>query len=72
MDEAPRPNPILRYMAILKAGRDFGLSTSELEAVVSSFDNRSLRCDELADAVADAVLARASLDDLLASFDEAA
>jgi hypothetical protein len=66
------PNPILRYMAIIKAGKDFGLSTGELEAVVSRFDHHGLRCDELADAVADAVIGRASLDDLFASFGEAA
>ena len=71
MHERPRPNPVLRYMAILKAGKDFGLTTGELETVVNRFDHQGLRCDELADAVADAILCRASLDDLLASFDEA-
>ena len=68
----PGPNPILRYMAIIKAGKDFGLSTGELEAVVSRFDHHGLRCDELADAIADAVISRTSLNTLLASHGETA
>jgi hypothetical protein len=72
MYETPRPNPVLHYMAILKAGKDFGLTTGELEAVVNRFDHHGLRCDELAEAVADAVLCRASLDSLFASFGEPA
>ena len=65
-------NPVLRYMAIIKAGKDFGLSTGELEAVVSRFDHRGLQCEELAEAIADAVLSRKSLDLLLASHGEMA
>ena len=51
-------NQILRYMAILKAAADFGLDQREVEAVAGRFDPRRPRCDELADALADLILAR--------------
>jgi hypothetical protein len=51
-------NEVLRYLAILKAGRDFGLSHDEVAAIAGSFDPRETRCDELADALADLILAR--------------
>ena len=54
-------NQVLRYLAILKAARDFGLSEEEIEAVAGSFDARRTRCAELADALADLILAHASL-----------
>ena len=51
-------NQVLRYMAILKAATDFGLDRREVEAVAGRFDPRRPRCDELADALADLILAR--------------
>jgi hypothetical protein len=51
-------NSVLRYMAICKAAADFGLDRREVEAVAGSFDPRRPRCDELADALADLILAR--------------
>jgi hypothetical protein len=51
-------NPVLRYLAIVKAARDFGLSQREIEYVAGRFDPRSPRCGELADAFADLILAR--------------
>jgi len=54
-------NPVLRYLAILKAARDFGLSEYEIEAVAGSFDARRTRCTELADAFADLILAHTEL-----------
>ena len=51
-------NSVLRYLAIVKAARDFGLSQDEIEAVAGSFDSRRTRCGELADAFADLILAR--------------
>lgn len=51
-------NPVLRYMAILKAARDFGLSEHEIEIIAGGFDRRRTRCDELADAFADLILAK--------------
>ena len=51
-------NPVLRYMAIRKAATDFGLDSREIEAVAGRFDPRQPRCDELADALADLILAR--------------
>ena len=54
-------NEILRYLAILKAARDFGLEQDEIEAVAGSFDPRRTRCAELADAFADLIVARTPL-----------
>ena len=52
-------NPVLRYLAILKAARDFGLDQDEIDAIAGgSFDPRRTRCDQLADAFADLILAR--------------
>jgi hypothetical protein len=55
--EATR-NDVLRYMAILKAASAFGLDQREIAAVAGPFDPRRARCDELADALADLILAR--------------
>jgi hypothetical protein len=52
-------NEVLRYLAILKAARDFGLSHDEVAAIAGRFDPRDTRCAELADALADLILARA-------------
>jgi hypothetical protein len=59
--EAPAEsgNTVLRYLAILKAARDFGLSQAEIEAVAGRFDRQRTRCGELADALADLIVARA-------------
>lgn len=51
-------NEVLRYLAILKSARDFGLSHEDVAAVAGRFDPRETRCDELADALADLILAR--------------
>lgn len=52
---------MLRYLAIIKAARDFGLPQDEIEAIAGRFDPRETRCAELADAFADLILARISL-----------
>jgi hypothetical protein len=52
-------NSVLRYMAIIRAARDFGLSQEEIEAVAGTFDATRVRCPELADALADLILGRA-------------
>jgi hypothetical protein len=52
-------NSVLRYMAIIRAARDFGLSQEEIEAVAGTFDATRVRCPELADALADLILDRA-------------
>jgi hypothetical protein len=54
-------NSVLRYLAILKAARDFGVTQDEIEAVAGAFDPRRARCRELADAFADLIAARAPL-----------
>jgi uncharacterized protein YjiS (DUF1127 family) len=51
-------NSVLRYMAIIRAARDFGLSQEDIEAVAGTFDATRVRCPELADALADLILAR--------------
>jgi hypothetical protein len=56
---APAGNPVLRYLAILKAARDFGLGQREIEAVAGRFDPRRDRCDQLAQALAELILATA-------------
>ena len=53
-------NQVLRYMAILKAARAFGLSRREIEAVAGPFNPHRARCEELADALADLILARST------------
>ncbi len=53
-------NQVLRYMAILNAATAFGLDRREVEAVAGRFDPRRTRCDELADALADLILARSA------------
>jgi hypothetical protein len=56
--EATGGNQVLRYMAILNAASAFGLRWREIEAVAGPFDPRRPRCDELAAALADLILAR--------------
>lgn len=50
---------VLRYLAILKAARDFGLDREEVAVVAGPFRAARPRCDQLADALADLILARA-------------
>ena len=56
--ETSSGNPVLHYLAIRKAARDFGLPDREIEAVAGRFDPRRLRHAELADAFADLILSR--------------
>ena len=51
-------NQVLRYMAILNAATAFGLDRQEVQAIAGRFDARRTRCDQLADALADLILAR--------------
>jgi hypothetical protein len=51
-------NQVLRYMAILNAATTFGLDRRDVLAVAGPFDPRRTRCEELADALADLILAR--------------
>ncbi|HEX8856214.1 MAG TPA: hypothetical protein VF752_11500 [Thermoleophilaceae bacterium] len=50
--------PVLHYVAMLTAARDFGLSTPDIDAIVHRFPDPA-PSDELADALADAILSRA-------------
>jgi hypothetical protein len=49
---------VLHYLMILKAARDLGLTDAEVAAVAGRFDPHRPRCGELADALADLILAR--------------
>jgi hypothetical protein len=49
----PAPNPVLRYMAILRAARDFGVAQHDITEIAQRFDPRTARPRELADALAD-------------------
>lgn len=51
----PWSNPVLRYMAILSAARDFGVRGADLEAVAARFDPLTVDPRQLADALADAL-----------------
>jgi hypothetical protein len=53
-------NPVLRYLAVINAARDFGLPDKEIAATAGRFDPRRTRCAELADALADLILARSA------------
>jgi hypothetical protein len=48
-------NPVLHYLAILSAARDFGVSSAELERVARRFNPLHFHPRELADALADAL-----------------
>jgi hypothetical protein len=54
--EAPA-NPVLRYLAIVRAARDFGVDGRELDRLIRRFDARDARPQELADALAGMLLA---------------
>jgi hypothetical protein len=58
--EAPERggNQVMRYLAILKAARDFGLPDDDVATTAGRFDPRRPRCEQLADAMADLILAR--------------
>lgn len=49
----PQSNPVLRYLAIISAASDFGVSRSDIEQVVRHFDPHTVQPRELADALAD-------------------
>jgi hypothetical protein len=50
-------NPAGRYLAMLKAARDFGLEPSDIQAIVKRFPMPK-PSDALAEALAEAILAR--------------
>jgi hypothetical protein len=57
---APPANPVLRYLAILSAARDFGVSRSDVEQVARRFDPHELEPWELAGTLANRMRAPAS------------
>lgn len=59
-----RDNDVLRYLAVLKAARDFGLPDDVIAATAGRFDRRKPRHAELADALADLIVARADFSSM--------
>jgi hypothetical protein len=51
-------HPVLRYLAVARAARDFGLDPGELDPLVLRFPPTTASVDAFADAVAAALLAR--------------
>jgi hypothetical protein len=49
---------VLRFMASLKAARDFGLDPADAEAIALRLDPRTPQIDHLVDALATALLDR--------------
>ena len=58
MEEAVQPpaNPVLRYLAILSAARDFGVTRTDCERVARRFDPLTADPDDLAGALVDVLL----------------
>jgi len=54
-------NSVLHYLMIIRAARAFGLADAEIAAVAGRFDPLQPRCLELADALADLILARSEI-----------
>ena len=52
------PNHVMRYLAVLGAARDFGLPAEQVAMVAGRFDPARTRCAELADALADLIVAQ--------------
>ena len=53
-------NPVLHYMAILAAAREFGVPGDEIERVAQSVDPRTVAPRTLANVLADALVHRRS------------
>jgi hypothetical protein len=53
-------NPVLRYLAIMSAARDFGVSRAELERVARRFHPLDISPHALADVLADALAGQKS------------
>ena len=51
-------NPVLHHLAVLKAARDFGVPDAAIAAVAGRFDPQRLRTAQVAEALADLVLAQ--------------
>jgi hypothetical protein len=52
----PPDNPVLRYLAVLTAGRDFGVSRRDAEHIVRRLNPLMTPPEVLADALADVLL----------------
>jgi hypothetical protein len=55
INQAPA-NPVLRYLAILRAARDFGVDERTIERITRCVHPLDMRPRELADALADTLV----------------
>ena len=55
-DATSPDNPVLRYLAVLTAGRDFGVSRRDAERIVRRLNPLLTPPEVLADALADVLL----------------
>ncbi len=53
---SPPDNPVLRYLAVLTAARDFGVARRDLERIVRRLNPLLTPPEVLADALADVLL----------------
>ena len=60
-ETAHSQSPALRFMAALKAAREFGLDQDVADAVASSFDPHVQDLDQIIDALAVALLVQGAL-----------
>ena len=51
-------HPVLHYLAVARAARDFGLDRDELDRLAAGFTPHASSVEELAEAIADALLAQ--------------
>lgn len=54
----PARHPVLHYLAVVRAARDFGIEPHELDPLARRFPPASGAAEELAEFVADALLER--------------
>jgi hypothetical protein len=55
---APAANPVLHYLAVARAARDFGLKREEIDRLAAGFTPDPGAVEAFAEAVADALLER--------------
>lgn len=62
MDQSPAAvplgNPVLRYLAVLRAARDFGVAPADIAEIAARWPAHSADPRELADALADTLTQR--------------
>jgi hypothetical protein len=60
MEPTLAQNPVLHYLAVVRAARDFGLSADQLDRLTRRFHAAPSAVEAFAEAAADALLDRAN------------